>query len=169
MRRIAWQIAALAAILGMLGGCGATAQDIARQTVLTAAGAIDAVDRVAAEAYRDAARRAFETIEARISAGELERGADAMIAYRELMAPHDGLESGLRGARVTVEGAEATVDAWAAGEGEDWLDMAACMVVGLARLVELLEVAEVPLPEQLTAGLGLLGTFAELACDGGGA
>lgn len=168
MRRIAWQTTALVAILGMLSGCGATAQDIARQTVLAATSAIAAVDDVEGVAYRADGRQAFEAIESRISAGELERGADALIAYRELMAPHDGLEAGLRAARVTVEAAEATVDAWAAGEGEHWLEMVACMAVGLTRLVELLEVAELPIPEQLTAGLGVLGSFAELACDGGG-
>lgn len=155
MRRIAWQIAALAAILGMLGGCGATARDIARQTVLTAASAVNAVDRVEAVAYREASARALE-------------GSSTLAEYRERMEPHDGLEAGLRGARSAVEAAEAAVDAWAAGEGERWLGMVACVVVGLARLVELLEVAELPIPEQLTAGLGLLGTFAELACDGGG-
>lgn len=162
-------VLALAAVLGALSaGCGATARDVARQTVLTAASAVEAVDRVEADAYGEASRRALAAVEARIAAGELERGDEALAAYREIMAPHDGVESGLRGARSAVLGAESAVDAWGAGEGEHWLRMGACMLVGLVRLAELLEVAELPIPEQLTDGLGVLGTFAELACDGGG-
>ena len=160
----------LAALLGPLSaGCGATARDIARSTVLAAASAVAAADQVEGEAYRAAGRRAFETIEARISAGELERGADALIAYREIMAPHDTVEAGLRGADSTLEAAEAVVDAWEAGGMERWIPMLGCITVALARISQVLTAAEVDLPEALTGALETVGAFGEIACDGGGA
>lgn len=142
-----------ALLLSLSFGCGASARDVARVAVYSAAEAVDVADQI-------------ESIEAaRAAARALESAADAA-AYVAAMEPHYVAERVLRGARAAVSLGRHVLETWDAGGAERWIGVAGCIALGLADIADAFAVAGVELPAEVGSALEIMRGLASGACGG---
>lgn len=91
--------------------------------------------------------------------------AGSLEAYREAMQPLDAAEQGLRGAASGLRAMEAALDAWDDGDdGAAWYQVVPCAVRSFAHLAELLVIAGVPVPDELSDVIATLSALVGGAC-----
>lgn len=166
--------AAAAFVLLAAIGCGGPPRGV-RTAIEHAGEGLDLADGLVEDAVRDHGEEARAQVIRERSEGTI-AGADveevvrsSLERFEELMEPTNLARRALRAAMPALRALEATVDSWAAGTGDGagFVQIAACVGVALASVVDALAAAELELPELLRLGASSLQTFATSACAGG--
>lgn len=121
-------------------GCGGASQT-ARAVINSGATVLVEVDRVSADAYRDAAARALAD-------------SETLADYRVAMRPYDAVADALVAAAAALDVLDALVIAWDAGGAGRWGDAARAALDAFGAVLRVLRAVDVEAPESLYAFIG---------------
>jgi hypothetical protein len=138
-------------ILFVLGCTSSWTIDTAQVALTSGAEVVQALDETIAPALESAAETA-------------DRETETQEAFLLRMQPWEPVVVGLTLTRQSFRAAQRGLDAWRAGSDAQWLNAAACVLLGLVELERALPIVNVQVPAEITRWLGLFRGYAVSAC-----